>query len=214
MDGLRWLVLLLSFRTRIRNETLLRTSVRFTILLLVLAALISPLGCGQQPEYNKIDFRNVETEEVPASELPAVTFRLAAAGVLSPTEELKIYEQLITYFSRELHQPVELVQRRTYNEINDLVKSRYVDFAFVCGFPYVSGHEEFGMELLVVPEVNGETVYYSYIIVPASSTAKELKDLKGKSFAFADPLSNSGRLAPTYKLHQLGETATRHSELR
>jgi phosphonate transport system substrate-binding protein len=70
----------------------------------------------------------------------------------------------------------------------------------------VLGNEEFGMELLVVPEVNGETVYYSYIIVPAESSIGSLEDLKGKTFAFSDPLSNSGRLAPTYTLHQMGET--------
>ena len=31
-------------------------------------------------------------------------------------------------------------------------------------------------------------------------------DLRGKSFAFTDPLSNSGRLAPTYRLYQMEET--------
>ncbi len=179
---------------------------KLVIFLSLPAILISFLGCGQQPEYNKIDFRNIETAEVPASEPPVVTLRVAAAGVLSPTEELRIYDKLVTYFAEALHQPVELVQRRTYAEINDLVKSRYVDLAFVCGFPYVAGHKEFGMELLVVPEVNREAVYYSYILVPAESDATELKDLRGKTFAFTDPMSNSGRLAPTYRLYKMGET--------
>lgn len=172
----------------------------------VLVVLISSLGCSQQPEHKKIDFRNVKTEDVSASGFPAISFRLAAAGVFSSTEELNINERLTTYLSQPLNQPVELVQRRTYAEINDLVKSRQVDVAFVCGWPYVLGSEEFGMELLVVPEVNRETFYYSYIIVPAGSAARELQDLRNKRFAFADPQSNSGRLAPTYKLHQLGKT--------
>ena len=184
---------------------MLRVIVKFGILLSVLALLISPLGCSQ-PEYNKIDFRNVEPTEALPSKPPAVTLRVAIAGVVSPVETLKTYEELVSYFGQVLNQPVEIVQRGTYAEINDLVRSRYVDFAFVCSLAYVIGHDEFGMELLVVPEVDGESVYYSYLVVPADSEAKSLMDLRGKSFAFTDPLSNSGRLAPTYRLYQMEET--------
>ncbi len=75
---------------------------------------------------------------------------------------------------------MELVLRRTYAEINDLVESGYVDVAFVCTSAYVAGHDKFGMELLVAPQVNGETTYYSLLIVPAgklglSRTSSHLK---------------------------------------
>ncbi len=185
---------------------MLRTLVKFGILLSVLALLIYPLGCSQRPEYNKIDFRNTEPAETPASQPPAVPLRVAIAGVVSPVETLRIYEQLVSYIGQVLHQPVEIVQRGTYAEINDLIRSRYVDFAFICSLPYVIGHNEFGMELLVVPEVNEERVYYSYLIVPTDSNAEGMADLRGKSFAFTDPISNSGSLAPTYRLYQMGET--------
>ena len=142
----------------------------------------------------------------PIIESSEVTFRVAIAGVISPTETLDSYGQLISYLGKALNQPVEIVQRGTYTEINDLIKSRYVDLAFVCSLAYVKGEEDFGMELLVTPEVNGETVYYSYIIAPASSSIENLEDFKGTRFAFTDPLSNSGRLAPIYMIHQLGES--------
>lgn len=184
-----------------------RALVGLSFLLLVMTALIVPLGCGQAPEYKKIDLTNREAEApAPMPGPPAATLRVAIAGVISPIETLKTYERLVSYIGQELHQSVEIVQRRTYAEINDLVKSRYVDFAFVCSLAYVVGHEEFGMELLVVPQVDGETVYHSYIIVPADSNAGSLLDLRGKNFAFTDPLSNSGRLSPTYQLYQNGET--------
>ncbi len=184
-----------------------RTWVKLGFLLLVLTTLIVSLGCGQTPEYKKIDLTNREAAaSAPIPGPPAATLRVAIAGVISPIETLKIYEQLVSYVGQELHQSVELVQMSTYAEINDLIKSRYVDFAFVCSFPYVLGHEEFGLELLVVPQVDGETVYHSYIIVPADSNAGSLLDLRGKNFAFTDPLSNSGRLSPTYQLYQKEET--------
>ena len=105
----------------------------------------------------------------------------------------------------KLNTPVELVQGKTYAEINDLVKSGDVTLALVCTNPYLQGREDFGMELLVAPQVSGDTVYYSLLIVGSDSTAQSLADLRDASFAFSDPLSNTGRLAPVYQLALLGE---------
>jgi phosphonate transport system substrate-binding protein len=62
------------------------------------------------------------------------------------------------------------------------------------------------MQLLVAPQVNNETVYHSYLIVPFDSSAKDMADLKGKVFAFTDPISLTGRAYPTYLVEQLGST--------
>jgi phosphonate transport system substrate-binding protein len=78
--------------------------------------------------------------------------------------------------------------------------------AFVCTGAYIEGHDTFGMEILAAPVVYGEPVYYSYTIVDADSAATALADLRGASFAFTDPISNTGTLVPTYLLGQLGET--------
>ncbi len=65
---------------------------------------------------------------------------------------------------------------------------------------------EFGLELLVAPQVYGGTVYYSYIIVSKDSPVKSFQELRGKTFAFVDPLSNSGKLVPSYMLAKMNET--------
>jgi phosphonate transport system substrate-binding protein len=132
--------------------------------------------------------------------------RVAIAAVISPRSTLESYDALLDYLSYRLERPVQLVQRQTYAEVNDLVRFGQVDVAFVCGGAYVEGQREFGMELLVAPQMSGGTVYYSYLIVPSDSPARTLSDLRGKVFAFSDPLSNSGRLAPAYQLAQLGAT--------
>src|SRR5581483_1777360 len=75
-----------------------------------------------------------------------------------------------------------------------------------CTSAYVAGHEKFGMELLAAPQVSGISVYYSVLIVPASSTAASMADLRGKVFAFTDPMSYTGRVYPTYLVQQLGST--------
>ncbi len=176
------------------------------LLLVVVLFSIFNLSCQSEPEYEKIDLSNLEPVKAAPLESPEVVLRVAFAGVLSPMETLMSYSQLVAYLEHALYRPVEIVQRSTYAEINDLIESQQVDLAFVCSLAYVMGNDDFGMELLVVPEVNGETVYYSYLIVPVKSEAENMVDLRGKSFAFTDPLSNSGRLAPTYRLYQMGET--------
>jgi len=113
----------------------------------------------------------------------------------------------VDYLEKRLAVPVKVVSRGSYEEFNRLLKEGELDLAFVCGGPYVEGHDEFGLELLVMPEtLSGETVYYSYMIVPAQSPAKGFDDLRGKRFAFTDPMSNSGKLVPEYLLAQQGET--------
>ncbi len=180
---------------------------RQLIVLLLAVLVLSTAACGPAEERRLIDFTDMEPAALadPEAESEAV-LRVAVAGVISPTETLKTYQALAQYIGREFHWAAEIVQRETYAEINDLVESLDVDLAFVCSLAYVAGNDDFGMELLAVPEVNGETTYRSYVIVPAASDVRSFEELRGGSFAFTDPLSNSGHLAPTHRLYQIGET--------
>jgi phosphonate transport system substrate-binding protein len=54
------------------------------------------------------------------------------------------------------------------------------------------GREQFGLKLLAVPVVGGTTTYHSYIISRRGSGRHSLSDLRRSTFAFSDPLSNSG----------------------
>jgi phosphonate transport system substrate-binding protein len=126
--------------------------------------------------------------------------------MLTPKEGFVYYQQLLNYIAEILERPVKLVDRESYTEVNNLIKSGYIDAAFVCGRPYIDGRDEFGLELLVAPQVYGKARYHSYIIVSKDSSIENFKELRGKSFAFADPLSNTGKLFPTYMLAKIGET--------
>ncbi|RME45495.1 MAG: phosphate/phosphite/phosphonate ABC transporter substrate-binding protein [Chloroflexi bacterium] len=174
---------------------------------LIVTCLVVAACVSSAPE-RIIDFDTVET---PAFKSGTSTgsdgvFRLAVAPVYSPQTTLKLYRVLAEYLGRRLERPVELVQGKTYDEINDLIRAGGVTLAIVCTNAYLEGQEDFGLEALVIPQIHGQTVYYSYLIVPAGSPARTLADLRGKTFAFSDPLSNSGRLVPVYYLEQMGET--------
>jgi phosphonate transport system substrate-binding protein len=122
---------------------------------------------------------------------------------------LEVNQQLVTYIGQQLGRPTDLIQRRSYKEISDLLERGEVDVAFVCGWPYVMDHDRFRLELLVAPLVYDEPIYYSYVIVPRDSSAQRFADLRGRRYAFSDPLSNSGHLVPMYLLARLGETPER-----
>ena len=135
-----------------------------------------------------------------------VPLRVAVAAVISPKGNIDSYGPLLDYLGEKLNQPIELVQRRTYAEVNELIENGDVDMAFVCTSSYVARKRDFGMELLAAPQVGGETVYYSLLIVPDESPANSMADLRGGVFAFTDPMSNSGRNYPTRLVLEMGQT--------
>lgn len=131
--------------------------------------------------------------------------RVAVAAVLSPEATFDTYGPLLDYLSVRLDRPVELLQRATYAEINELVRTGQADVAFVCGGAFVEGEREGYLELLAAPVVDGAMLYQSLLIVPAASPVQDLEGLRGRRFAFTDPLSNSGRLYIEYLLATRGE---------
>ena len=180
---------------------------------LLLPAALLFAGCGENPEGVPISMaQRTEVASVRPPE-PAeaaggasAPLRVAIASILSPSRTLDDYHDLLTYMGQRLGRPIRLYQRGTYAEVNDLLKNREIDLAFVCAGAFVYGERDFGLEALVVPVMRRKTTYYSYLIAGRASPAERLEDLRRKSFAFSDPLSNTARLVPVYQLRLLGET--------
>lgn len=177
----------------------------FCMVLFSLATACTP--SDQQPV--KVDL----TPNAPAAATSAPTatkpLRIGMGGIITPKEGYRYYQQLQGYLAQQLNQPVQLVDRADYQELNRLLQTGGIEAAFVCAGPYVEGKQQFGMELIAMPLVNGKPVYHAYIIVHKDSPIQSLSQLKGKSFAFTDPLSNTGKLVPTYMLAQLKTTPER-----
>ena len=178
---------------------------RMIILLFLLLSLTACRAVPPEPVAGYVNLSDQRPLPKPV-EGETTPLRVAVAAVISAQGTVASYTDLLAYLEKHLDRPVELVQRRTYLEVNDLVEKGEVDLAFVCTSAYVEGHDEFGMELLVAPQVDGESVYYSVLIVPADSDTEDMADLKGKVFAFTDPISLSGRMYPTYLVQELGYT--------
>jgi phosphonate transport system substrate-binding protein len=163
-------------------------------------------GCNNEPDYKVIDFNKPAVQKASQEEVDKPkTLKVAVGAMISPIETLSSYQSLLDYIGRKLNLKVELIQRKTYAEINELIPTKEVDIAFICSGPYVIGKEKYGFEAMVTPVVHGEPLYQGYLIVHKDSPCQNLEDLKGRTFAFTDPDSNTGALLPRYWLTQIGE---------
>jgi len=141
--------------------------------------------------------------------LPNLPIRVAVTPVTSPERSLVMFQWFADYLGAVLKRKTVLLQRLSYAEVNDLIRHRACDIAFICTYPFVQAERDFGAELLVAPQINGKITYKSYIIVPSTSKAVSLLYLRGKRFASSDILSNSGWLFPALWLLDKGEDPKR-----
>lgn len=119
-------------------------------------------------------------------------------------DDHRLMEDWRRYLQGKLGRNVEFVQRDSYRETMDLLRLEKLDFAWICDYPFV--YLKSLVRLLAVPLNQGRPFYRSYLIVGADDLKRQgMKDLKGTVFAYSDPYSNTGYLAPRYEVHQLGE---------
>jgi phosphonate transport system substrate-binding protein len=177
-------------------------------LLLFIFVIISVASCNNNDaDYTVVDFNKHNSEKKNSVQAVAPdVLKVAIGAMISPVETISSYQSLLNYVSKKLNLKVELVQRETYSEINELIPTNEVDIAFICTGPYIVGKDKYGFEGLVSPVVRGEPFYQAYLIVNKNSPYQSLEDLKGKTFAFTDPESNTGDFVPTYWLFQINET--------
>jgi len=119
-------------------------------------------------------------------------------------DDLKNFMDWEKYLENQNDFDVKILFSKTYNEMNSLIKEGKVDVAYVCNSSYTKLDKEKTGKLLAIPIVKGSDKYYSYIITKKSMKAQSILDLKDKLFAFTDPDSNSGSIAPKYFLLNKG----------
>lgn len=128
--------------------------------------------------------------------------RLALSAVmLGEQQEMLLRWQ--HYLATHLQQPVIFVQRRSYREMIDSLSAGKIDAGWICSVPHLRYPN--AQRLLAVAVWQGKPLYQSYLIVPSSDTSTQsLADLRGKSFAYSDPESNSGHIVPELDVWRLG----------
>jgi phosphonate transport system substrate-binding protein len=193
-----------------------RTIFIFLIIIGVIVAVYTTMELFGQSSLNKLytprkvvnldkDYKGGINKKVVVPESAEPKLRIAMAPIMSPEKNLPLYKNLINYLGEHLGMEPVVLQRSSYAEINDLLQYDNCDIGFVCSYPFVLGERSYGLKLLAVPRINGKITYQALIIVPASSSAASLMDLRGKRFASCDIISQSGWVYAALWLQQHGE---------
>jgi phosphonate transport system substrate-binding protein len=107
----------------------------------------------------------------------------------------------------------DLLEKETGLKINTNVPTAYaplieamgaekVDVGWLAPFSYAVAHKNNGAEAILATVRQGSKTYVSEFITQSDSGIKKLEDLKGKRFAFGDPLSSSNYLYPAAEIKQ------------
>lgn len=118
------------------------------------------------------------------------------------SNDLELLGHLKSYMERSTGTPVELVTRRTYQEITALLVSGQIQSAWICGYPFTQYEPE--LDLVATPVWRGKSLYQSYLIVASDRKADDWHALRGDVHAFSDPDSNSGYLVTAALLAEQG----------
>lgn len=127
---------------------------------------------------------------------------IALASVISPHETIVYYRKIADSIAKQTGRQTILIQRKTYAEVNMLLANGDIDIAFLSTGAYSSYRGMNEIELLVMAEHLGNSLYTAEIIVHKDSTIQTIDDLQDKVFAFTDPLSYSGHMAIEEHLRQ------------
>ncbi|GAW91242.1 phosphate/phosphite/phosphonate ABC transporter substrate-binding protein [Calderihabitans maritimus] len=175
---------------------------RLLLLVIGLVLLLFFAGCSRTKDYPQINFQDLEITESFKKNTEQDSLRVALSSITSTRKSISYYEELLRLLEKTLGRPIEVVQRNTYAEVNELLRTGQIDLAFICTYSYVTGHDQFGLELVAAPVRDGKTKYQSYIIVRKDSEIDSFEQLEGKKFAFTDPMSTTGYLYPMALLRE------------
>ncbi|HEX6704867.1 MAG TPA: PhnD/SsuA/transferrin family substrate-binding protein [Albitalea sp.] len=139
---------------------------------------------------------------------PVETLRFGTTTVFLD-DQVAFLSRWASYLTEALGMPVQFVRRRAYRDIMGMLRSQELDAAWICGYPWVVNRAQ--LRGLAMPMYHGEPWYQSYLIVPSKDqTTRSLRELRGRTYAFSDPDSNSGYLVPRTTLIREGIDPDRH----
>lgn len=117
-----------------------------------------------------------------------------------------LYRFLATCLGDRIGRTTEFIEDASYEQLGD------VDVVFVCSLAYVEHaairrrFEPIAAPVLAGARYAGRPVYYSDVIVRHDSALRSFADLRGRTWAYNEKLSQSGYGITRYHLAQLGET--------
>ena len=140
-------------------------------------------------------------------------FRYGVQSVETQAASLTRYKGFGEYVKKKLGVELELFLASEYAGVIQAIGAKQLEIMDMGASGYAAAWLETkgGVEPLVVPTNNDGTIgYYSVAFVRADSPYKNLNDLKGKVWAWAEPNSSSGYLFPLVGFRKMGLEPEKH----
>ena len=129
--------------------------------------------------------------------------KISAIPDENPQEMLRIYQPFADYLSKEIGIPVKFTPVVDYAATVEGLAANRLDMVWYGGLTSVQAAKRAkGAKRVIMRKEDAE--FKSHFVTTKSSGVKELKDLKGKTFAFGSVSSTSGHLMPRYFLLKNG----------
>lgn len=162
--------------------TEMNRSVRFLLLVFLLIAFTGCEKSSRSPKVLRVGF-------VPAENAQQV---------------IQNAQPIVDILQNRLGMEVQPFVATDYTGVIEALRGNKLDIAFLTPASYVLAKNEANVKVVLKSERKGSPFYYAAIITRADSGIKKLEDLRGKTFAFGDPLSTSANVFPRKMLHEHG----------
>jgi phosphonate transport system substrate-binding protein len=132
------------------------------------------------------------------------TLTLAFIPQENPEKLLGDIAKITHYLESELDLDVRGFVSQDHAAAVEAMRNGEADISFMGGLPYVLAHDQIGVKVILGEIYRGSPVYRGRIFVRKDSGIINLEQLRNKTIAFADPISESGYLYPLDVFTQAG----------
>ncbi|HEU0222199.1 MAG TPA: phosphate/phosphite/phosphonate ABC transporter substrate-binding protein [Paracoccaceae bacterium] len=122
----------------------------------------------------------------------------------NPEKLLGDIEVISAYLSRETGLSVRGFVTSDHAAAIEALRNGDADISFMGALPFVIAEREVGAEVVLAEVYRGSPTYTGRVFVRKDSGIRSLADLRGRSIAFADPISESGYLYPLQTFVEAG----------
>jgi len=151
---------------------------RRTLLRAGLAAALLPLGAGGAAAQRRRDLV------------------LAFIPQENPEKLIGDIKVISAWLSKQVGVPVRGFVTSDHAAAVEALRNGDADVSFMGALPYVIANSQVGALVVLAEVYRGKPIYTGRVFVRRDSGIEKLSDLKGKTIAFADPISESGYLYP------------------
>ncbi len=182
-----------------------RTITRSGLLLVIFSSFFVSLFGAGSPAHAE-DIR-------PSADRSGVIHDFVITGVVLNSGNARLVEQFVELLGKRSGYRMRARFVSSYDDLSDVLRKQPDAIGWTCGAPFVQDRRRDGQQLVSVPLFKGQPLYDSLILTRKGRREKTLADFRGQILAYSDPRSNSGFIAPAYRLKKQGIDMKKHFRL-